>query len=187
LLLSTGLVVVLTATTYTLIFMPTFAVDKLGLPPNRAFLAALLTSLLQAIIIPISGFLSDRLGRASIGAAVIVAMLFAVYPLSSWMTAAPSLASLLTFQLLIGALVAGYAGVLPALLADLFPTHMRATGMSISYALAVSIFGGFAPLINSLLIDLTGDKIAPAYYLVVAALISLAALSVVIWREHDTE
>jgi MHS family proline/betaine transporter-like MFS transporter len=184
LLLSTGLVAFLTATTYTLIFMPTFAVEKLGLPPNTAFLTALLTSLLQAIIIPISGFLSDRLGRASIGAVVIVAMLLSVYPLSSRMTVSPSLASLLTFQLLIGSLVAGYAGVLPAMMADLFPTHIRATGTSISYALAVSIFGFFAPLINSLLVELTGDKIAPAHYLFVAALISLVALSIVIWRGH---
>jgi MFS transporter, MHS family, proline/betaine transporter len=183
LVIAVGLVVVLTVTIYTLVFMPTFAVEKLGLPSSAGFLAALCTSMLQVIFVPISGALSDRWGQVTIGYVVTAAMLLTIYPLFVHMTNAPTLASLLTFQLVIGAFIAGYAGVLPALIADLFPTQIRAIGTSMSYSLAVSIFGGFAPLINSLLIEFTGAVVAPAYYLMISALVSLLALAAVTRRK----
>jgi MHS family proline/betaine transporter-like MFS transporter len=49
--------------------------------------------------------------------------------------------------------------------------------LSISYAFGVTIFGGFAPFINAWLIQMTGSKLAPSFYLMLAAAISLVALS----------
>jgi MHS family proline/betaine transporter-like MFS transporter len=51
------------------------------------------------------------------------------------------------------------------------------SGLSVSYSLAVAIFGGFAPLINASLIDLLGSKVAASYYLTIATIISLVALA----------
>jgi MHS family proline/betaine transporter-like MFS transporter len=53
---------------------------------------------------------------------------------------------------------------------------MRTTGLSVSYAFGVAIFGGLAPLISTWLILTTGNKLAPAFYLIMAGIISLAAL-----------
>jgi MHS family proline/betaine transporter-like MFS transporter len=76
-----------------------------------------------------------------------------------------------------GVLMSGYMGGLPALLSELFPTRIRTTGLSISYSFGVAIFGGFAPFISAWLIDMTGSKLAPSFYLMLAAVISLAALA----------
>jgi MFS transporter, MHS family, proline/betaine transporter len=51
--------------------------------------------------------------------------------------------------------------------------------MSLSYNTAVPIFGGFAPLIATWLIEITKDSRAPAYYLVLTALLSLVVLVII--------
>ena len=176
LLVAVGTVVVLTVTTYTLIFMPTFAVQQLGLPLSVGFSVGLLTSAIQVLLVPIAGTLSDRWGRLPIAYAATIAIFFTAYPLFAGLIATPTLASLLIFQICVGALLAVYAGVLPALMSELFPTHVRTTGISVSYSLGVAIFGGFAPFMNVSLIKLTGSKLIPCYYLMTAAAITLAAL-----------
>ena len=90
---------------------------------------------------------------------------------------APTLQTLLIVQAIIGVLLSGYMGGLPALMSKIFPTRMRTTGLSISYSFGVAIFGGFAPFINAWLIAVTGSKLAPSFYLMLAAVISLAALT----------
>jgi MHS family proline/betaine transporter-like MFS transporter len=65
---------------------------------------------------------------------------------------------------------------LPALMAETFPVETRATGMAISYNIGVTVFGGFAPLIVATLIQATGSKLAPAFYLMALGTISLFAL-----------
>ena len=52
-------------------------------------------------------------------------------------------------------LLAMYAGPLCAVLAELFPTKVRFTALSIGYGLAVTLFGGFAPFIADFLISVT--------------------------------
>ena len=73
-------------------------------------------------------------------------------------------------------LKAGYSGVLPSVLGEQFPVAVRAIGVSLSFSTAVTIFGGFAPLIATWLIAKTGDPLSPSYYLVSTALLSGIAL-----------
>jgi MFS transporter, MHS family, proline/betaine transporter len=48
--------------------------------------------------------------------------------------------------------------------------------VALSYNISVPIFGGFAPFFAALLIQLTGDRHAPSFYLMLTALISLGTL-----------
>jgi MFS transporter, MHS family, proline/betaine transporter len=176
-LIATGIIVLCTVSMYTILFMPTYAVRQLGLPPSGSFLAALLTGSIQMVCIPIVGALSDRYGRLPITCASAAAILLAIYPMFAWLAAVPTLQTLLIFQTIIGLLAAGYMGALPALMSELFPTHMRTIGLSIGYSFSVAIFGGFAPAINAWLIAATGSNLAPGFYLMLAAVISLLALS----------
>jgi MHS family proline/betaine transporter-like MFS transporter len=73
---------------------------------------------------------------------------------------------------------------MPALMSEIFPTHVRSTGLSIAYSIGVTIFGGFAPTIVETFIHLTGDKLAPSYYVATAALLSGLSLVMVAWRRH---
>ncbi|MFN3348945.1 MFS transporter [Pseudorhodoplanes sp.] len=176
-LVSFGAVVLCTVAMYTVLFMPTYATRQLGLTASGGFLGGLLTGVIQVLLIPVFGALSDRTGRLPIAFVAAAIMLVLVYPLFSWLAADPTLQTLLIVQGIIGVLMAAYMGPLAAMMSELFPARMRTTGLSISYAFGVAIFGGFAPFINAWLIEMTGTKLAPAFYLMLAAFISLSALA----------
>jgi len=171
-----GAAVLCTVGMYTILFMPTYATRQLGLPAAGAFAAGFLSGVIQLALIPVVGALSDRIGRLPVAFASAIAVLVTIHPLFWWLTASPSVETLLMVEAIIGLLLAGYMGGLGALLADLFPTRMRTTGLSISYSFAVTIFGGFAPFINAWLIGATNNNLAPSFYLMLAAALSLAAL-----------
>jgi MHS family proline/betaine transporter-like MFS transporter len=176
LLVSLGLVVLCTVVTYTTLFMPTFAVRQLGLPQAASFAAVILFGALQVVLVPCFGSLSDRCGRTSIMIPAAGAILLLSYPAFAYLAAAPSLKSLLIFEGVMGVLAAAYMGPLASLMSEIFPAQIRTTGLAISYSACVAAFGGFAPFINAWLVNATGANTAPSLYLMLAALISLAAL-----------
>jgi MHS family proline/betaine transporter-like MFS transporter len=178
LLVSLGVVALCTVSMYTVVlFMPTYATRQFGLTTSVGFLGGLLVGVIQLALIPVFGAVSDRFGRRPIMFASAAAMLVVFYPLFAWLAAAPTLQTLLIVQAIIGVLMAAYMGPLGALMAELFPARMRTTGLSISYAFGVAIFGGLAPLSNTWIISVTGNKLAPAFYLILAAAVSLVALA----------
>ena len=65
----------------------------------------------------------------------------------------------------------------PGLLAGLFPVEVRSTGMAIAYNVGVTVFGGFAPLTVTWLIDTTGSKLVPAYYIIAAGVLSIVVVA----------
>jgi MFS transporter, MHS family, proline/betaine transporter len=176
LLVATGAIVLVTVAAYTAVYMPTYAVRELGLPPIGGFLATMLAGAIQIVMIPLVGALSDKLGRLPIATVAIIAILITAHPLFSRLVAAPSIESLLLVQAVIAIFVAAYAGAIPALISELFPIPVRTTAVSTSYSVAVAIFGGFAPFIITWLVDVTGSHLAPSYYFMFAAAISLLAL-----------
>jgi MHS family proline/betaine transporter-like MFS transporter len=176
LLVALGTIVLLTVAAYTNVYMPTYAIRELGLPPAGGFLAGLLAGAIQIVIVPVAGALSDRFGRLPIAAAAVVAILISVHPLFACLVARPTIGWLLFVQAVIGVFVAVYAGPIPALICELFPTRVRTTAVSTSYSLAVAFFGGFAPFIVASLVDITGSSLVPGYYLMFAAAVSLFAL-----------
>jgi MHS family proline/betaine transporter-like MFS transporter len=94
----------------------------------------------------------------------------------------PSLAACIVAVCWLQFCKAGYSGVLPSLMSELFPVEVRAIGVSLGFSTAVSIFGGLAPLVATWLIAVTGDSLSPSYYLIGTALLSLFALMGIQWR-----
>jgi MHS family proline/betaine transporter-like MFS transporter len=88
-----------------------------------------------------------------------------------------SVLTILLIQLLIGLAIALFSGAGPAAIAEIFPTKTRSTYMSTGYALAVAIFGGFAPFIATWLIDWTKSPISPTYYVIGSAIISAIVIA----------
>lgn len=82
--------------------------------------------------------------------------------------------------LLVSAILTGFAwGIIPSLLSDLFPTHLRYSGIAFSYNLGFAIFGGLTPLLCMVLIQKTQMVTAPAFYLMLVALAAFFALVLV--------
>jgi MHS family proline/betaine transporter-like MFS transporter len=171
-----GIVVLGTVSTYLVLFMPTYAIKQLGLAPSVAFAAISLVGVIQLVFSPIVGHLSDRYGRVRIMLVPAVLLFLLILPAFTYLVAHPTFGTLMLMQILFGFLMTGYFGSLPGLLSEIFPVQTRTTGMSLAYNIAVTIFGGFGPFIIAWLIRATGTKVAPAFYVMLAAALSIAAL-----------
>jgi len=174
--LAIGLMVVSTAVNYMLDYVPTWATTSLGLPAASAYRATLIAGLILTFVTPFGGLLAERMGRVRLMWLALVLMAVTLVP-AFWLTSlSVSPLSLTLLVAWITLLKTFYFSTLPSMMADLFPVTTRASGMSISYNLAVMVFGGFAPVIFTLLIDATGSHFAPGIYLMVTVFISVAAL-----------
>ncbi|MDE1184723.1 MFS transporter [Paraburkholderia sp.] len=174
---SIGALTVSTAVNYLLQYLPTFAIRELHLPASTGFAATMAGGVILTLVTPFAGYLSDRIGRRK--QMTTVALLFAVtaYPAFSYTVANVSALTLFALVGWLALLKAIYFGALPALMSEIFPAATRATGMSIGYNIGVTVFGGFTPAIITWLLSATGDKSAPSFYLILTAMISLAALA----------
>ena len=105
-----------------------------------------------------------------------VGILVACYPLFLLLTAVPQIGTLVVVVVVLSALKSMYYGPLGALMSSLFPPETRATGLAVGYNVGVAIFGGFTPLVVDWLINLTGHAVAPAYWVMFAAVVSLVSL-----------
>ncbi|MEM5386630.1 MFS transporter [Paraburkholderia phymatum] len=171
-----GIVVLGTVSTYLVLFMPTYAIKQLGLAPSVAFAAISLVGVIQLVFSPIVGHLSDRYGRVRIMLVPAVLLFLLILPAFTYLVAHPTFGTLMLMQILFGFLMTGYFGSLPGLLSEIFPVQTRTTGMSLAYNIAVTIFGGFGPFIIAWLIRATDSKVAPSFYLMFAAVVSVIAL-----------
>src|SRR5699024_5517087 len=75
--------------------------------------------------------------------------------------------------LIIAVLLSALQGTMPSQLPSLFFTEVRYSGLSITYNVSASLFGGTAPLLIAWLINVTASTFAPAFYLVFAAIIGI--------------
>jgi MHS family proline/betaine transporter-like MFS transporter len=158
-------------------YMPTFTRNQVGLGPSEALWANTFSVLILVVLIPLTGWLSDRVGRKPLLLASCAFFALATWPLLALMLRSQGdFAAVMGIQLLFGIAIALFSGPGPAAIAEIFPTRGRSTWMSASYALAVAIFGGFAPYIATWLIANTGDPMSPALYVIAAAVISFLTI-----------
>jgi len=158
-------------------YMPTFAFTKLGLPSSQALLGTVAAGLINTILPPFFGHLSDKYGRTRIMGSFGIIGLAMIYPLFRWLIAAPSIMSLVVIQSLIALVFyCGYYASVPGALSDLFPTRRRTTGVSISYVIAQTLFGGVTPLVVAWIVATTGDPTSPGIYLSAVMVLSLTCL-----------
>ncbi len=156
-------------------YMPTYLSEEIGFGQTESFLATTVALATYIGFIFLTGILSDRFGRktmligASVSFIVLIVPAFMVLDTAGFFT-------ILLVQILLGAMLTLNDGTLPSFLAEIFPTRVRYSGFAVSFNLANAIFGGTAPLIATWLIATTGDQLAPAYYLIAAAAISLIAV-----------
>jgi MFS transporter, MHS family, proline/betaine transporter len=170
-----GIVVAGTALTYIWnTYLPTYVVRQLHLPLWEGLVGVLVTSAFTIFTCVLGGWIADRVGAYRVFFFFTVVSAVVAYPLFAYVLAAPSFTRLFEAQLVALTLFGLQIGPSPGLLASLFPVRVRSTGMAVTYNVAVTLFGGFAPLTVTGLIAKTGNNIMPAYYLIGAAAVSLA-------------
>ena len=140
--------------------------------PRQAVLAQTVGVMIMAAGTLLTGWLGDRVHPRYLLRAGAVLLLAAAYPFYAAVESrTASLTMLCVLAGLVGALSAGSFAVL---LTDLFPTRVRFTGVALVFNVSFTLFSGTAPLIATSLIEETGNNKAPAYMMVVCALIAFA-------------
>jgi len=156
-------------------YMPTYLSTEMGMSESDSFLASTVSLASYIGLIFLMGKLSDRFGRKTMLLTASVLFLVLTFPLFGMLENQP-LMVILMIQIAFGAILAMNDGTLPCFLAEIFPTRVRFSGFAFSFNIANAVFGGTAPFIATWLIQLTGNKMAPAWYLLAAAAVALIAM-----------
>jgi len=161
-------------------FMPAYAVKELHMSIDSPYLGLLAVGI-ALLGAPWVGKLADRVGRKILMCGSAALMILTVYP-SFWILdhfRTPWV--LIAQQFFLGVLMVIYSGPASAMLAELFPTRTRSTAVGASYNISVTVFGGFAPLFATLLVEWTGDPKSVALYFILAGVLSLVS----VWLAPD--
>jgi MHS family proline/betaine transporter-like MFS transporter len=172
-----GLVIIGTSLTYIWnTYLPTYVVEQLHLPLWQGLFGVAVTSALGIGTCVLGGWLADQYGPYRVFFLFTTISALISYPFFAYVLAEPSFGRLFLAQFVVLAVFGLLQGAGPGMLAGLFPVEVRSTGMAISYNVGVTVFGGFAPLTVTWLIAMTGNKLMPAYYIIAAAVLSIAVV-----------
>ncbi len=165
------------------VFVLSYAHTQLKVPSAPLLAGAVVAALVECVTMPLFGALSDRVGRRPVYLGACVFLIVYAYP---FFLLIDSESMPLIWLALVLALGLGHAplyGVQPAFFAELFDTHVRASGLGLAFGVGNVISGGIAPLVATALLAATGGRSWPiAVYLVVTAAISLVA----VWFATET-
>ena len=125
---------------------------------------------------PFLAALSDRIGRKRLMLVGALGFAIVTYPAFVLLTTSPQMANLVLVQCVFAAAMATYGAPAVAALAELFPTQMRCTAVGLVFNITVAFVGGTAQVIVTWLLAATGNSLAPAFYVMGAAIMSLAAV-----------
>lgn len=176
LILAFGAVLLNAVGFYTVLtYMPTYFSQVVGLNTSESFAVTTIGSITYVGFILVVGRLSDHIGRRKV--LMLGSLSFIVLTVPMFMLlGTKSIVAAVFVMVALGAMLTLNDGCLPSFLAEQFPTVVRYSGFAVAFNLGNALFGGSAPLISTWLIDVTGSDLAPAYYLAVAAAVSLLAV-----------
>lgn len=141
--------------------------------------------LLPVGLVPLAGALSDRFGRRAVLAAAALGFIVLAVP-CYWVMQQGSLVWAMVAAIILNIPFAVQQGVLYTLLPELFPTRVRYTGVSIGFNIGGVLGSGLVSVIATALVTLTGNTLAPAFYLIFAALVGLAFVAITRETSRDT-
>jgi MFS family permease len=162
--------------TYVLIYLTTYASTSLGLSAQAGFLSALVTGVAGMAASPVGGWASDRLGRRPVIAVPWLVLLIIAAPGFWWISQMRSPIALAAWAGVISIALALSVTATLTWMGETYPPGLRGRGIGLTYAIAISVFGGFTQFSVAWLIQATGNPLAPAWCITGAALAALVAL-----------
>ncbi|CAN5418023.1 MFS transporter [soil metagenome] len=168
------------------IWMPTYLTRIAHLDNSTALKINSLYILILAILIIAVGYFADYLKRKLLLTIACVGMMIVAYPLFSMLSSGITwkIYSAMALFTLIFSL---YLPVAFVSMIEAFPVNIRFTSLSFSFNIGLALFGGTTPLIATWLIEITGNKLAPAYYLIAAAMLGLGAVACLLETKKNNQ
>ncbi|MCD3219527.1 MULTISPECIES: MFS transporter [Mammaliicoccus] len=160
-------------TNYVLLgYMPSYLDETVGISDR---ISTPITAVVLLIMVPFAltfGRLGDKIGNKKvISFGLILGILVSV--VSFQFLNIGGLGFLFLGLLLLGIVLSVYEGTMPGSLPTLFHTDIRYRTLSWTFNISVSLFGGTTPLVASWLVHVTGNNLAPAFYLLGVSIIGL--------------
>ncbi len=154
-------------------FLPTFANLTTGRDLSQTLAGSVIGLVLLVIVVPLTGYVSDRLGRRKIfpiiGATGMVVLFYPLLLLMQqpgfWVYTAVAASGWVVLGI--------WQAVYPTIQAELFPAAVRVSGIGFAHQLVIAVFGGTAPLIAAAFVG-AGQPMLVAVYMIVVVAISLA-------------
>jgi MFS family permease len=166
-----------TIETYVTQYMTTYAQNTLHVASPLAFTVSLVSNGLGIVGALLGGWLADHYGRKPVMIWPQLVTLLLTYPTFLWIVHDPG-----PMSLLFGFGVLSLIGSLPftafyAAFTEVLPQSIRGGVFATVYAVAIATFGGTAQLVVTWLLHISGNPLAPAWYLLLAAIVGIVAMS----------
>lgn len=155
------------------LYMPTYLSSILTYPKQQANFFNTINLFIYSSLLIVFCIIGDKIGRTKvllIGSLGFVCLSYFIFSLLLQQTTFALIASMSIIAILSSAIM-----IYPSILVELFPIHIRYTGIAISYNIAFAFFGGLTPLIATYLVKSFSNNIAPSFYLIFCAALCLIA------------
>ncbi|MEP9378075.1 MFS transporter [Aquabacter sp. CN5-332] len=156
------------------VYLTTYMHQVDGMPERQALQVNTASMVALLVFVFIFSTLTDKVGRKVVVVSGLVGLLLFSWPLFRLLSSGDPL-WVLVGQMGFAVLIAAYAGPMPVVLVEMFRHKTRCSALSVSYNIAMGLAGGTAPMVAVYLVNRTQDDMAPAFYLMVLAAISLVA------------
>lgn len=173
-----GLTIVMcqTISAYVSSYMTTYALTALGMSSSKAMLATVVQGGAAVVGALLGGRLSDRFGRKPLMIIPRALLLLAIFPAFQFLTEVRTVWALASVTAMLTLLTSVGTAASMVAMVEIFPNAVRSSGMSITNAVSVSLFGGTTQFVIAWLIGTTGNNMSPAYYVIVSSMIGIWAM-----------
>jgi len=161
---------------YGIEYINTYAQDTLHLSVKLAFGTTILLGLVMVTTDVFCGFMTDKVGRKPIMIMASVAVVLVIIPAFAILNRFPNPPVIFAVTAILGILSALISGPALILVTESLPMAVRSGVLGTLYAIAMSAFGGTTQFVAKGLIELTGNPLAPAFYITAAMVIGICAM-----------
>ncbi|MEA5457017.1 MFS transporter [Sinomonas sp. JGH33] len=154
------------------VFAITYCVSTLKLPQQEILNGVMIGAVLECLLLPVFGALSDRLGRRRVYLAGLIFQALLAVPFFAMLGSGSPALIYTAIALGLGVGHGSVYGAQGAYFSGLFPARVRYSGLSLVQQLGPILGGGLSPLIAATLLAQYGTSSAVVAYMIVVALIS---------------
>lgn len=156
-------------------YINVFYCDVMHFKPNDSLLYVAYSSTIMMLTMPLSGYISDIIGRFRMITLATIAIFLLSLPALLMMNCTSIIQQIaaLTVLAMLGGFISGTAYIF---IISLFKPAERFTGVAFSYNFGIALFGGTSPMISRWLVAKTGLYYAPAFYIMTTSCAFLAII-----------